>query len=133
MGFRKGAYAKVWEVIPIGDTRTKLRVFISYKNKQTGEYEQDFSGFILCIGTACAAKAAKLQKGESIRLGDCDVTTWYNKETGTNYTSFKIFSFDEQDKASGQDPKRNLPDSQPDEVEGMDDPDYPEHDDRLPF
>lgn len=132
MGFRKGAYAKVWEVTPMSDTSTKLRVSISRKNKQTGNYEQDFSGFILCIGTACAAKAAKLNKGDSIRLGDCDVTTWYNKETGTNYTNFKIFSFD-QDEESGQTQSRNQTSPPPDEVGGVDEPDYPEHDDRLPF
>ena len=54
MGFRTGAYAKVWEISPMSDTSTKLRISISRKNKQTGEYEQDFSGFVLCIGSAAA-------------------------------------------------------------------------------
>ena len=43
MGFRTGAYAKVWEVTPMSDTSTKVRMSVSRKNKQTGEYEQDFS------------------------------------------------------------------------------------------
>ena len=51
MGFRTGAYAKVWEVTPMSDTSTKVRMSISRKNKQSGEYEQDFSGFVLAIGT----------------------------------------------------------------------------------
>lgn len=42
MGFRTGAYAKVWEVTPMSDTSTKVRMSISRKNKQSGEYEQDF-------------------------------------------------------------------------------------------
>ena len=42
MGFRTGAYAKVWEVTPMSDTSTKVRMSVSRKNKQTGEYEQDF-------------------------------------------------------------------------------------------
>ena len=61
MGFRTGAYAKVWEVTPMSDTSTKVRMSISRKNKQSGEYEQDFSGFVLAIGTAAANKAASLK------------------------------------------------------------------------
>lgn len=38
MGFRSGAYAKVWDVSPVSDTATKLRVSISRKDKNTGEY-----------------------------------------------------------------------------------------------
>ena len=46
MGFRTGAYAKIWEVTPMSDTSTKVRLSVSRKNKQTNEYEQDF--FRLC-------------------------------------------------------------------------------------
>ena len=60
MGFRTGAWAKVWEVKPMSDTSTKIRMSVSRKNKQ-GEYEQDFSGFVLAIGTAAAHKAAGLR------------------------------------------------------------------------
>lgn len=42
MGFRTGAFAKVWEVTPMSDTSTKVRISVSRKNKQSGEYEQDF-------------------------------------------------------------------------------------------
>ena len=35
MGFRTGAYAKVWEVTPMSDTSTKVRMSISRKNKQS--------------------------------------------------------------------------------------------------
>lgn len=80
MGFRTGAYAKVWEVTPMSDTSTKVRLSVSRKNKQTNEYEQDFSGFVLAIGTAAAKKAACLKEGERIKLGDVDVTTKYDKE-----------------------------------------------------
>ena len=60
MGFRTGAYAKIWEVTPMSDTSTKVRLSVSRKNKQTNEYEQDFSGFVLAIGTAAAKKASAL-------------------------------------------------------------------------
>ena len=64
MGFRTGAYAKIWEVTPMSDTSTKVRLSVSRKNKQTNEYEQDFSGFVLAIGTAAAKKAACLKEGD---------------------------------------------------------------------
>lgn len=95
MGFRTGAYAKVWEVTPISDTSTKIRLSISRKNKSTGEYEQDFSGYVLAIGTSTANKAAKLKEGDRIKLGDVDVTTKYDKDKRVTYTNYKMFSFDE--------------------------------------
>lgn len=57
MGFRNGAYATIWEVKPVSDTNTKARISVSRKNKQTGQYETDFSGFVEFIGTAAASKA----------------------------------------------------------------------------
>ncbi len=97
MGFRTGAYAQVWAVTPMSDTSTKVRLSVSRKNKQTGEYEQDFSGFVLCIGTAAARNAAKLKEGARIKLGDCDVTTKYDAQKKVTYTNFKLFSFEDAD------------------------------------
>ena len=102
MGFRTGAFAKVWEVTPMSDTSTKVRMSISRKNKQSGEYEQDFSGFVLAIGTAAAKKAAGLKEGNRIKLGDVDVTTKYDKERNTTFTNFKIFSFEMADASQNQ-------------------------------
>ena len=93
MGFRKGSYCKVWEVSPVSETMTKLRISITKKNKQTGEYEKEFSGFVACVGSAAAKKAASLKSGDRIALGDCDVTNSYNKEKGVEYTNFKVFDF----------------------------------------
>ena len=113
MGFRTGAYAKIWEVTPMSDTSTKVRLSVSRKNKQTNEYEQDFSGFVLAIGTAA----------ERIKLGDVDVTTKYDKEKKVTYTNFKMFSFEvEGDESSSQttDPQPTVDDGEID-------------DSRLPF
>lgn len=104
MGFRTGAYAKVWEVTPMSDTSTKLRMSVSRKNKQTGEYEQDFSGFVLAIGTAASGKALSLKEGSRIKIGDCDVTTKYDPQKKITYTNFKLFSFStEEDEATSAD------------------------------
>ena len=94
MGFRTGAYAKVWEVKPFSDTSVKLRLSVSRKNKQTGEYEQDFSGYVNAVGTAAAKKAACLKEGDRIKIGDVDVTTKYDAEKKVTYTNFKMFSFE---------------------------------------
>lgn len=125
MGFRNGAYAKVWKVEPFSDTSVKLRISISRKNKQTGEYEQDFSGFVSAIGTAAAKKAACLKEGDTIKLGDVDVTTKYNKEKDVTYTNYKIFSFDVEGGTAAAKPASTEPQPSVDsgEVE----------DSRLPF
>lgn len=103
MGFRTGAYATVWEVTPEREFSTKLRITISRKNKNTDEYEQDFSGYVTASGTGAAKKAAQLKERDRIRLGDVDVTNTYNKEKNTTYTNYKIFNF-----ATADDPKFNL-------------------------
>ena len=73
------------------------------QQKEQAEYEQDFSGFVLAIGTAAAKKAACLKEGERIKLGDVDVTTKYDKEKKVTYTNFKMFSFEvEGDESSSQ-------------------------------
>ena len=124
MGFRTGAYAKIWEVTPMSDTSTKVRMSISRKNKRTNEYEQDFSGFVMAIGTAAAAKAAKLKNGDRIKLGDVDVSTKYDKGKNITYTNYKMFSFeteDENDSALSTDSK------------AVDSGEVDDSDGRLPF
>ena len=97
MGFRTGSYAKIWEVTPVNDSSTKLRMSVSRKNKQTGEYEQDFSGYVLCVGTAAAGRALQLHEGSRIKIGDCDVTTRYDEKKKVTYTNYKMFSFSTDD------------------------------------
>lgn len=106
MGFRNGSYATVWSVESISDTNTKVRISISRKNKQTDEYEQEFSGYVNFYGTAIAKKAACLKEKDRIKLGDVDVTTKYNAEKKVTYTNYKCFSFevvdDSPDKSEGE-------------------------------
>lgn len=94
MGFHNGAYAKVWEVSTLSPTATKAKISISVKNKTTGEYDKDFSSAVLFVGTAVAASALKLQRGQIIKLGSCDVSNRYDKEKNIMYTNYKVFNFD---------------------------------------
>lgn len=92
MGFRKNAYSTVWSVEEGRGNTLKVRLSTSRKNRD-GEYEQDFSGFCTFIGNA-KAKAEKLKPKDRIKLGDVDVTTWYNKEKGIEYVTYKVFDFE---------------------------------------
>ena len=93
MGFRVNAICKVWQIMPKSDVNTQLRVSTSRKNKQTGNYDQDFSGFVSCVGAAAAKKAAKLNEGARIQIKECEVTTNYNKDKNITYTNFAIYDF----------------------------------------
>lgn len=126
MGFRNGSYATIWDVSPVSDVQTKARISISRKNKQTDEYETDFSGFVSFFGTAAAKKAAALKERDRIKIGDCDVRTHYDKAKNVTYYNFNIYSFDEQtgngggSVASNSKPKKQVDDGEID-------------DERLPF
>lgn len=94
MGFRTGAYATIWSAEPISDTVTKCRISVSRKNKNTGEYETDFSGYVAFLGTATAKKALGLKEKDRIKIADCDVKTHYDKAKNVTYYNFSIFSFE---------------------------------------
>lgn len=126
MGFRKDAFATVWSAEVVSDTLTKVRLSISRKNKQTGEYEQDFGGFVSFIGTAAAKKAAGLKEKDRIKLGDVDVSNKYDREKNTTYTNCKVFSFEILDGEQGS-AHSNSSEPQPAVDDGEPD------DDRLPF
>ena len=94
MGFRKDAYATVWSSERISDVNTKCRISISRKDKETGAYVDDFSGFVNFLGSAAANKALSLKAKDRIRLGDVDVRSKYDKEKRITYYNFSVFSFE---------------------------------------
>lgn len=102
MGFRSNTWATVWEVRPKSDTKTSIKISISRKNPNTGEYQTDFSGFVDAVGTACAKKAARLHEKDRIKIGDVDVSNRYDKEKNTTYTYFKIFGFEVESDSNQQ-------------------------------
>ena len=92
MGFRSGAWMRIFEITP-GERSTKVRGSISKKNKQSGMYEQDWSGFVALAGTA-HRDAGKLKVNDTIKIGECDVTSRYDKEKKKEYINFSIYSFE---------------------------------------
>jgi hypothetical protein len=127
LGFRSGSYATIWSVDPVSDVQTKARISVSRKNKQSGEYETEFSGFVSFFGTAAAKKAACLKEKDRIKIGDCDVKTHYDKEKNITYYNFNIFSFEVQDNNAGGNTATSTKDVVPDVDDGEID------DERLPF
>ncbi len=91
MGFRKGAYAKVWRDPERKEKYSKINISCSQKNKN-GQYETTFSGFVMLLGEA-HAKAESLHAGDRIQIGDIDVTNRYDKEKKITYTNFTMYDF----------------------------------------
>lgn len=121
-GFRLGAYAKCWTIEPGKGNFTKCRMSISRKNKDTGEYDQEFSGYVMMIGQA-HAKAQRLREGDRIKLGDVDVTTTYNKAQNREYINYKCFDFEMADDAPQQSAPHRAVESNP--VDGEEEEDLP--------
>lgn len=126
-GFRQNSFATCWSIEP-HERFTKVRLSISRKNKETGEFEQDFSGFVMMIGQA-HAKAQKLRERDRIRLGEVDVTTTYRKDLGKEFVDYKCFDFtmaDEYEVGGARSPSSPPPQNP---AEG----DNPAEEEQLPF
>lgn len=93
MAFRTNGYATVWEVKKGNGNYTDVRISTSRKDKQSGEYVTDFSGWVRFIGTA-HQMAGNLNVKDRIKIGDCEVTNTYDKEKKVTYTNFAVFSFE---------------------------------------
>lgn len=103
MGFRNGAYASVFSVVKGSGNFYDVRLCTSRKNRSTGNYEQDFGGFVRFVGNA-AEKISKYEGADSknlggnpivrVKLGDVDTTNTYNKEKKITYTNHVVFTFD---------------------------------------
>lgn len=105
MGFRQGAFARIWSVNDEGKYST-ANVSVSRKNKETNKYDIEFSDrYVRLVGSAHeAAKELKLptrgefdpryDKGVSVKISSCDVTNNYDARTEKLYTNYVIFGFE---------------------------------------
>lgn len=95
MGLRKEGYGTVWdEPRRLSQGVVSMRMTTSKKDRETGNYETDFSGFITFIGKKIADKAMALKHGERIQIKDFEVTSSYDKEKKKEYINYKIYDFD---------------------------------------
>lgn len=99
-----GGFATVWKVEDKG-RYAQAQISTSRKNKDTGEYFSDFSGYAIMGGRAYE-KAKKLdtspRSGARIRVTECSVTNKYDKEKKITYTNIAIFDFDPMDKSQAR-------------------------------
>lgn len=94
MGFRQGAYCRVWQVEDKGNYSV-ARVSISKKNKQTDQYETEWQdNFCRLVGTA-HQQAKTMDFSHNVKIGSCDVTNKYDAEKKVTYTNYVIFGFEE--------------------------------------
>lgn len=94
MGFHNGAYATVWSVEDMGKY-TKVQLSTSSKNRETGEYETDWSDFASFVGAAHQmAKSAGLQKKDRIHIIGCDERNRYDSQAKKKYYNHVVFEFE---------------------------------------
>lgn len=94
--FANNNYARVWKIYPPQKKEQKftlVQMSTSQKDKKTGEYKTDFSGYVKLIGKAFE-KSKELEAKDSIKILKCGVTKIYDKEKQENYETFLIFDFD---------------------------------------
>lgn len=138
MGFKAGAWCTVFGMPESKtDMVTSARIAISVKNRQTGEYDQTFSGFVSFIGSSAATKALRLRDRQRIRLNEVDVTSKYNKEKNITYYNFSVFSFDTAEefetKKNGEQIQTNSYEDPTPATVDSGEPELSLGDDRLPF
>ena len=93
MGFRTDSYGKIWKIENKG-RYSVVEMSTSKKNKQTDQYETDFSSkFVRFIGTA-HEQAQTLKGDERIKITSCEVTNHYDKEKQREYVNFLVYAFE---------------------------------------
>jgi hypothetical protein len=122
MGLKTGGYATIWSVETKGKY-AKVKLTTSKKNKETEQYETDFSSFVIFVGEANTG-AGKLKEKDRIKIGDFEVTNKYDKDKKITYTNYAVFSFEMADgsgkaatpKKAEKPVEENVPDSSNDEL-----------------
>ena len=109
MGFRSGAYATVFGVEKGNGNYYTVRLAISKKERNSGNYVTDFSSnFVRFIGDATnivsryAGKDSKSNGNKPlcrIKLGQIDVTTTF--KDGNTYTNYVVFTCEDASSSSG--------------------------------
>lgn len=131
MGFRSGAYSKIWSIekgkgnyyVADMSTSKKMKDRNGNEIQENGKtkYETDWSNkFVRLVGTA-AKQAESLKSGDSVKIESCEVTSKYDKEKGKEFVNYVIFAFDNsQNNSSNSAPTGdsgfiNIPDGVEDE------------------
>lgn len=105
MGFRPGAYFRLWDLEDKGKYSSG-RITISKKDATNGGYVQKFGGFVRFVGQA-HEHCKKLEIGSSgisLRIAPeidaCDLENYFSKEKNTTYYNPVIFKVEDSNGAS---------------------------------
>lgn len=94
MAFENDAYATVWEVKPVSDAVTKVKITTRMKKHDSDEYETDFSSAVSFVGTANAHQALSLQPKDRIKLVKVRLRNKYDKEKKVMYWNPIVIQFE---------------------------------------
>ena len=108
--FSAESFAYIWEVKSRAERYTDVRISTSKKDKETGEYHQDFGAFVRLVGKA-HEKAVKLGERDHFQILKCGVENRYDKEKKATFTNYLIFDIAVDDQV----------------------PEVPDVDDEIPF
>ena len=100
--FSAGSYAKIWEVKAINKNYSDIRISTSKKDKETGNYTQDFGGFVRMVGQA-HDQMSYLNEGDRFKIVRCGVENKYDKEKKVTYNNFIIFEVEAADAPASPD------------------------------
>jgi len=94
--FSADSFAYIWEIKNRSDKYTDARISTSKKDKETGEYHQDFGAFVRFVGKA-HEKMAALSEKDHFQIMKCGVENRYDKEKKTTYTNYLVFDIQTDD------------------------------------
>lgn len=100
--FGAGSYAKIWEIRAINPKYSDIRISTSKKDKETGEYSQDFGGYVRMVGKA-HEQMNYLHEGDKFKIVRCGVENRYDKEKKVTYNNFIIFDAEVEDAPASPD------------------------------
>lgn len=95
MGFKNSAVATVWKIKDSdGENRFRdVQISTSRRNKKTGEYESDFSGYVRFVANAVAG-VEDLKEKDRIILKNVDVSRRYDKKKRKEFVNFTVFGWE---------------------------------------
>lgn len=137
MGFRQGAFAKVWNAKDNGNYST-CNVTVSRKKRDSDEYEVVFKdGFVRFVGEAHKKIESVLipeKGGVSIQIQSCDVENRYDAGKDKLYTNYVIYDFEfPESNGGGNKSSGNKGSAKPKAKESPEPNQAAADDDELPF
>jgi hypothetical protein len=89
-----GTTCTFWKVQRVADNgkTCDVQISVSKKNKQTDQYETDFSGFVKFCGENMVKLAQSLQEKDKIDIDSFELTNKYDKEKKVTYYNVSVFA-----------------------------------------